>query len=82
MLGSSSLPGETLLGARFLARFLLVHFVAAHVFVQRNAIVVQLLAQPFHVFHDVMKFRIRRDARGGTRLQFIDEKRMACPTIW
>ena len=49
---------QTFLRARFFANFVVLEFLAPHIFIQRDPVIIELLAQPPHVFRHVMKLPI------------------------
>ena len=58
MRGSSLISRKTFFRARFFAKLVSVNFLAADVFIQRDPILIELVPQTLHVFHDVMEFRV------------------------
>ena len=68
---------QSLLGAHFLADLVILNLFAPSVFIQCDAVIVQLLAQALHIFHHVMKLRITFDALSRATLEFFDKEGMA-----
>ena len=70
------MTGQTLLGTRFFANFVFLDLFASDIFVQRDPIFIKLMAQPLHIFHDVMKLSIILHSLGRAPFQLIDKERM------
>src|SRR5207245_9915770 len=70
------MASQTLLRAHIFSELVVLNLLFAPVFVQCDAVLIELLAEPLHVFHHVMEFRIMLHSLSRTAFQFLDKQWM------